>query len=141
MISEADHIHNKAIFDCVNEAMNRCRPYDTQGEPMPWSAAPRKNVYLMIDDSLESVHKCLDKALEQVKGHVMQWADTRAGAITHYKAIESVEKVLKGQDCQNMGLDQIINQEIVEEDRTDWQGPNENFETQVKLELADMLTD
>ena len=22
MISEADHIHNKAIFDCVNEAMN-----------------------------------------------------------------------------------------------------------------------
>jgi KaiC/GvpD/RAD55 family RecA-like ATPase len=22
LISEADHIHNKAIFDCVNEAMN-----------------------------------------------------------------------------------------------------------------------
>ena len=28
MISEADHIHNKAIFDCVNEAMNLCRPYN-----------------------------------------------------------------------------------------------------------------
>lgn len=27
MISEADHIHNKAIFDCVNEAMNLQRPY------------------------------------------------------------------------------------------------------------------
>lgn len=37
MISEADHIHNKAIFDCVNEAMNMVRPYGLQGEPMPWS--------------------------------------------------------------------------------------------------------
>jgi hypothetical protein len=91
MISEADHIHNKAIFDCVNEAMNLCRPYSAQGEPMPWSAAPRKNVYLMIDDTLESVHRCLDKVLEQVKGHVMRWADTRAGAINLYKPIESVE--------------------------------------------------
>ena len=84
----------------------------------------------MIDDSLESVHRCLDKALEQVKGHVMRWADTRAGAITHYKPIESVEKVLKGgKDGQNMGLEEIINQEVIEEDRADWQGPNENFET------------
>lgn len=37
MISEADHIHNKAIFDCVNEAMNNIRPYALNGEPMPWS--------------------------------------------------------------------------------------------------------
>ena len=141
MISEADHIHNKAIFDSVNQAMNLCRPYNTQGEPMPWSPAPRKNVYLQIDESLESVHRCLDKALDHVKGHVMRWADTRAGAMNHYKPIESVEKVLKGQDRQNMGIDHIINQEIVQEDQTEWQGNNENFETQVKLELADMLTD
>lgn len=37
MISEADHIHNKAIFDSVNEAMNMARPYGAGGEPMPWS--------------------------------------------------------------------------------------------------------
>jgi hypothetical protein len=37
MISEADHIHNKAIFDSVNEAMNMARPYGAAGEPMPWS--------------------------------------------------------------------------------------------------------
>ena len=40
-----------------------------------------------------------------------------------------------------MGIDHIINQEIKEEDQTEWQGNNEKFETQVKLELADMLTD
>lgn len=55
MISEADHIHNKAIFDCVNEAMNQARPYGVSGDPMPWSNKPRKNVYLAMEDSLESV--------------------------------------------------------------------------------------
>jgi hypothetical protein len=120
MISEADHIHNKAIFDCVNEAMNMCRPYTTQGEPMPWSNAPRKNVFAMIDDSLESVHRCLDRVLEQVKAHVMRWADTRAGAIAYYKPIESVDRVLKGQEQLALGITDVINQEINEEDHTQW---------------------
>ena len=37
MLSEADHIHNKAIFDAINEAMKLMRPYGKQGEPQPWS--------------------------------------------------------------------------------------------------------
>jgi hypothetical protein len=40
-----------------------------------------------------------------------------------------------------MGIEEIINQEMEAEDRTSWQGPNDNFVTQVKLELADMLTE
>ena len=36
MLSEADHIHNKSIFDSVNEALKRQRPYGLKGEPMPW---------------------------------------------------------------------------------------------------------
>ena len=27
LLSESDHIHNKAIFDAVNEALNMVRPY------------------------------------------------------------------------------------------------------------------
>lgn len=67
MISEADHIHNKAIFDCVNEAMNEARPYGVAGEPMPWTNTPRKNVFLMIEDNIESVTNTLEKVLMQVK--------------------------------------------------------------------------
>ena len=67
MISEADHIHNKAIFDCVNEAMNQARPYGVAGEPMPWTNTPRKNVFLMIEDNIESVTNTLEKVLIQVK--------------------------------------------------------------------------
>ena len=70
MISEADHIHNKAIFDCVNEAMNLERPYNLEGEPMIWSKIPRPNKYSKVKDDPESIFKCLDTVLEAVKSHV-----------------------------------------------------------------------
>lgn len=45
LLSESDHIHNKAIFDAVNEALNMVRPYGQLGEPMPWSTRPRRNFF------------------------------------------------------------------------------------------------
>lgn len=63
MISEADHIHNKAIFDAVNEAMNSIRPYGLEGEPMPWSKKPRKNILIHLEDNMESIHHMLSKIL------------------------------------------------------------------------------
>jgi len=50
-LSEADHIHNKAIFDAVNEAMNLVRPYGKNGEPLPWSNKPRKNFFVYADST------------------------------------------------------------------------------------------
>lgn len=41
LIDECEHIHNKAIFDSVNEALNLIRPYGTHGKPMPWSTLQR----------------------------------------------------------------------------------------------------
>ncbi len=38
---ECKHIHDKAVFDSVNEALNLIRPYGTAGEPMPWSLQQR----------------------------------------------------------------------------------------------------
>ena len=67
MISEADHIHNKAIFDCVNEAMNLVRPYGIQGEPMPWSSLNRKNSHLSSENNIKTVYQTLDKVLNKVK--------------------------------------------------------------------------
>ena len=37
-VSEYEKIHNKVIFDAVNEAMNYYRPYFfMNGQPYPWS--------------------------------------------------------------------------------------------------------
>lgn len=33
------HIHNKAIFDCVNESLDQERPYGLWGKPFPWKKA------------------------------------------------------------------------------------------------------
>jgi hypothetical protein len=66
MISEAQHIHNKIIFDCVNESLNRVRPYANQGEPMPWSRKPRRNLIFMFEST-----ENLEDILQNVKATVV----------------------------------------------------------------------
>ena len=75
-MSEAQHIHNKVIFDCVNEGFNMVRPYASAGEPMPWSRKPRRNVIFMFESPDD-----LDKILNNVKANVITWARIRAGAL------------------------------------------------------------
>ena len=36
-VNEMENIHNKAIFDAVNEALDGFRPYGLRGPPLPWS--------------------------------------------------------------------------------------------------------
>lgn len=155
MISEADHIHNKAIFDAVNEAMNLARPYGVDGEPMPWSNKPRKNVYLHVEDSLESVQRVLGRVLNQVKHRVLCWASTYAGsisgqyssnrsAVAHRSVNEQIEQGNFGKLANNISereIEGIIQAEILESNDEDWQGLNDGIVAQVKLELADRLTD
>jgi hypothetical protein len=64
-MSESQHIHNKVIFDCVNESLNMVRPYGSQGEPMPWSKKPRRNLLFILDSTDD-----LDDLLIQVKDTV-----------------------------------------------------------------------
>lgn len=58
LVAESEHIHNKAIFDSVNEALNLFRPYGPRGEPMPWSSKSRKNG-LFLSDSEEALENVL----------------------------------------------------------------------------------
>lgn len=39
-VNEMERIHNKAIFDAFNEALDYYRPFGIKGKPLPW----RKNV-------------------------------------------------------------------------------------------------
>jgi len=34
---EWENIHNKVVFDAVNEALDGYRPYGLKGPPLPWS--------------------------------------------------------------------------------------------------------
>lgn len=41
-LKECEHIHNKALFDSINESLLQFKPYGKDGEPMPWSRKQRK---------------------------------------------------------------------------------------------------
>lgn len=76
LLSESDHIHNKAIFDAVNEALNLFRPYGPNGEPMPWSTKPRQNFFVYAPETQ------LEIVLREVKSKLMEWSTTRAGQLS-----------------------------------------------------------
>ena len=40
-LKNAIHIHNKAIFDAMNETLDRERPYGVWGQPFPWKRAAK----------------------------------------------------------------------------------------------------
>ena len=37
MLAEWENIHNKVLFDAVNDALDEFRPYGLRGPPAPWS--------------------------------------------------------------------------------------------------------
>jgi hypothetical protein len=45
MMAEWENIHNKVIFDAINEALDNFRPYGLRGTPMPWSQQTRTLTY------------------------------------------------------------------------------------------------
>jgi len=66
--TELEHIHNKMIFDCVNELLDSYRPYGLNGQPFPWKAGSKAIKALAITE------ENLQKTLEKVKAKVLEWA-------------------------------------------------------------------
>lgn len=38
-----EHVHHKAIFDCLNEYLDLERPYGMWGIPFPWKTTHKNN--------------------------------------------------------------------------------------------------
>ncbi len=80
LVDECEHIHNKAIFDAVNEALNLIRPYGLSGLPMPWSMLPRilftriSEPSIIIRNVKNMVHCGVTQAYRYWIGRVSRWA-------------------------------------------------------------------
>ena len=72
IVAEAEHIHNKLIFDSVNEALQKHRPYGTKGPPLPWSNAIR---------AVAPSSVCLGACWKHIGGEIEQWSLMQAGKI------------------------------------------------------------
>ncbi len=70
-----ENIHNKAIFDAVNEALDGFRPYGLRGPPLPWS---KQNKTLTFKFGKEET---FDYLLQKVKYRVLDWSHVNAGTL------------------------------------------------------------
>jgi len=65
-------IHNKAIFNSINEALNLIRPYGLNGEPMIWNSQSRLLFKELKDHNI---------IVRNVKNMVLDWASFEAGTL------------------------------------------------------------
>jgi len=42
LLAECEHIHNKVLFDCINDSLLQFKPYGKDGAPVPWSRKNRR---------------------------------------------------------------------------------------------------
>ena len=75
LLTEWSNVHNKCIFDAINDALDYYRPYSIKGPPLPWSKQLRELTYK--NGSVESI---LD-VLWGVKGKVLTWAISNGGTL------------------------------------------------------------
>lgn len=67
------NVHNYALFEALNEALDLKRPYKNKGGPMPWS----KNTRVVKQaTTIDEARKILDQAMQKV----LEWAVTGAGS-------------------------------------------------------------
>lgn len=69
VVQESVHIHNKAVFDALNESLMKFRPYGIQGEPMPWSGKVRR-----LQTKVDTNQVDTERLFFMVKQDVMRWA-------------------------------------------------------------------
>ena len=75
LLTEWSNIHNKCIFDAINDALDYYRPYGLKGPPLPWSKQLRELTYK--NGSVAS----MQDILWGVKGKLLNWAVTNAGTL------------------------------------------------------------
>lgn len=131
-VAEAGNIHNKMIFDCVNEALAKHRPYGYKGQPMPWSSNTR---------ALAPAHVDLEAVMTSVKGTLRRWTLIQAGKLPTYDMVTSSGLVDEEylQYVRAERLDALVSLGLLENDE-EWVD-YEHEETQTKLDLADIALD
>jgi len=117
---EWENIHNKAIFDSVNEALDGLRPYGLKGPPLSWSKQNRTLTY-------KNGHITeIPKILETVEKKVLGWIGD-----------DDVKKPVNQVWEERLAV--ILVNEI-EENEPLW-SDYEFEETHVKIDMAEIITE
>jgi hypothetical protein len=130
LVNQADKIHKVMVLSVADEVMQSFRPYGIQGVPLIWSQKIRKINPVQVD--LKFVIKSTIETVEE-------FSRFEIGKIPTEEMIQSNGKIDEEliQDIREDALGFAIKREIIE---FDWVWTEYEFEeTQVKLDLADMI--
>mmetsp|Transcript_25793 Transcript_25793/g.29731 ORF Transcript_25793/g.29731 Transcript_25793/m.29731 type:complete len:163 (-) Transcript_25793:240-728(-) len=74
VLTESIHIHNKALFDGFNDALDTFRLYKQKGEPMPWNIeGPLK----LFHDGDANQRKEIEQIFNQAISRLKEWTSIR----------------------------------------------------------------
>jgi hypothetical protein len=65
LLKEWSNIHNKCVFDTINDALDYYRPYGIRGPPLPWSKQTRELTFR--NGSVSSIKEILAAVKAKVK--------------------------------------------------------------------------
>ena len=121
---EAEHIHNKLIFDANNEALTKFRPKSL--DAVPWVFKPSKRASFNEEG-----------VLERALNLVTCWSQNQVGKIFNSDLVNSSQLVDDEmfQQIRDENLSKMLAQEIIEDDSL-WLD-YEFEELQTKIDLAD----
>ena len=129
--TELKHIHNKSVFDWINESLNQFRPYGKEGVPMPWSKKLRK---LREDEILE-----FSKMFEIIKQDLFRWSFTTAGTLPKREFLNDKEQFDEDffGEVREKRLAALLATDVME---NEYKWVNYDFEeSQVKIDVSDMI--
>ena len=139
IMADWENIHNKVIFDWVNEILDNYRPYGLKGPPLTWSTNLRTLTYKYSEPER------IDEVLFEAQDKIMVWADIEAGTLSNSETVINAPPEIREIMTETQFLTQIREERLanllsVEINETEplWLD-YEYEETQVKLDLADMI--
>jgi Domain of unknown function (DUF4378) len=139
IMAEWENIHNKVVFDWVNEILDNYRPYGLKGPPLTWSNNTRTLTYKYSEPER------IDEVLFEVQDKVMKWAETEAGTLTDSQTVVNAPQEIRHIMSEKQFLNQVREERLanllsseINENEPLWLD-YEYEETQVKLDLADMV--
>ncbi|CAD8059117.1 unnamed protein product [Paramecium primaurelia] len=137
LLIELEHIHNKAIFDSLNEALDYFRPYGLNGQPFLWKSDPTK--LRAREVQLTDIPGIIRKASEKV----IDWSHYMTGILIDKEDSpfpksfqldqETIAQIREDRLYRMLTLDIIDN-----EDR--WTNYDEET-TEISIDLSDLLFD
>lgn len=134
-LCKIEHIHNKAIFDAINEALDNLRPYGLEGPPMPWDKSTRT-----LSSNFTNVATLSENLVEKLVSQIKEWVTTFMGALPNSEMYNSDRLVTDREELLSI-WDVKLSENFVSEmnnQETRWQNYN-LFESKIKIEVSEAI--